>query len=109
MDAVKTLVVYCTVPNVATGKRIAKAVVEEGLCACVNLLPGINSFFIYEGEMYEEAEELLLIKTDSVRYRALEERILDMHPYSVPEIIATEVVDGSEAYMKWLGDALKPL
>lgn len=109
MSEVKAVIAYCTVPNVATGKKIAKTVVEEGLCACVNLIPGITSFFIYEGEFGEESEELLIIKTDVAHFSVLKERITQLHPYEVPEIIAAEVADGNEAYLKWLGDALKPL
>ena len=109
MSEKRALIVYCTVPNTATGKKIAKTVVEEGLCACVNLIPGVTSFYIYEEQFCEESEELLIIKTDSTCYKALEKRLLEIHPYEVPEIIASEITDGSDSYMDWLRNSLKPL
>jgi periplasmic divalent cation tolerance protein len=101
------MIVYCTVPSHEAGKRIAWTLVEEGLCACVNQLPSVTSYYIYEGEFCEEPEELLIIKTLPPRFDALKRRILELHPYDVPEIIATEITAGHDAYMKWLGAALK--
>ena len=109
MSNERAFVVYCTVPDKATGKKLAKAVVEEGLCACVNLVPGVTSFFIYEEQFCEESEELLIIKTDAKRYKTLEQRLFELHPYEVPEIIASEITDGSQPYMEWLRSSLKPL
>lgn len=109
MNETNAYIVYCTVPDKATGRKLAKAVVGEGLCACVNLIPGVSSFFIYKGEYCEESEELLIIKTDALRYKALEARLFELHPYEVPEIIACELTDGSGPYMDWLRKSLKPL
>jgi periplasmic divalent cation tolerance protein len=105
----KPLVVYCTVPDAKTGGTIARSLVKEGLCACVNRLPAVTSYYIYEGEFCEESEELLIIKSDEAHFRALERRIRELNPYDVPEIIASQIVEGSDAYLKWLGDSLKPL
>jgi periplasmic divalent cation tolerance protein len=105
----KPIVVYCTVPDTKTGETIARFLVKEGLCACVNRLPAVTSYYIYEGEYCEDNEELLIIKSDAAHFKALERRISELHPYDVPEIIASEIVEGSGAYLKWLGDSLKPL
>ena len=106
---IKAIVVYCTVPDTATGRKIAKVAVEEGLCACVNQLPGITSYYVCNSKLCEDAEELLIIKTRASHFEALKERITELHPYEIPEIVAMPVTNGSEAYMQWLGKALKPL
>lgn len=105
----KPLIVYCTVPDGETGREIAKTLVSEGICACVNRLPSVTSYYIYEGEFCEDSEELLLIKSDAEHYAALERRIIELHPYEVPEIIASEIARGSDAYLKWLNESLAPL
>jgi periplasmic divalent cation tolerance protein len=104
---VKPLLVYCTVPDKQTGKTIAKALVNEGLCACVNQLPAITSYYVYKGEFSEDSEELLLIKTDIEHFEALKARIDMLHPYDVPEIIATDITHGNTAYLEWLHTALR--
>ena len=86
--------IQCSVPTKKVAKNIAKKLVEEQLCACVNILPKMSSFYIYEGEFCEDEELLLLIKTDKEHYKAVEKRILSLHPYEVPEIIALPVIKG---------------
>lgn len=99
--------VYCTVPNVSTGQAIAETLVKEGLCACVNRVPGITSHYIYDSEYCEDSEELLLIKTTAAAFERLKARIEALHPYDVPEIIATGIVDGNESYLAWLKSSVK--
>jgi len=101
------LTVYCSVPDAGTGKRLAETVVKEGLCACVNRIPGIVSHYIYEGEYCEEGEELLLIKTTAAAFERLKARIEALHPYDVPEIIAVPVFGGNESYLSWLLNSVK--
>lgn len=101
------MIVFCTVSSKAEGETIARALVQEGLCACVNRIPSISSYYIYEGEFCEDAEELLIIKTLPSHYEQLETRIQELHSYDVPEIIAIEIKAGSEGYMQWLAGALK--
>ena len=100
------MIVYCTVPSAEVGTEIARALVEEGLCACVNRIPGVTSTYIYEGKLCEDAEELLIIKTFPSHFERLEVRIRELHPYDLPEIIATDITAGSEPYMRWLKNAL---
>ena len=99
--------IQCSVPTKKVAKKIAKKLVEEQLCACVNILPKMNSFYIYEGEFCEDEELLLLIKTDKKHYKAVEMRILSLHPYDVPEIIALPIINGSDDYIGWAKKALK--
>lgn len=96
------MIVFCTVPDEATAKEIARAIVKEGLCACVNQIPKIKSYYIYEGEFCEDDELLLLIKTASSHYKALENRIQELHPYDTPEIIAAPICEASAEYRAWM-------
>lgn len=92
----------CTCPDVASGEKIAGTLVNERLAACVNLLPGVRSFYRWQGETNEDAEVLLLIKTDTERFETIEALIRKLHPYDLPELIALPIVTGSAAYLAWL-------
>ncbi len=107
MSETDALVVYCTVPDSAVGRSVASSIVKEGLCACVNQIPAVTSYYLYEGKFNEDAEELLIIKTDRAHFESLQARIIELHPYDVPEIIATAITSGSEAYLRWLGASLR--
>jgi periplasmic divalent cation tolerance protein len=96
------LLCLSTCPNADVAARIARALVEERLAACVNRLPGVNSTYRWQGEIHEDAEVLLLIKTTRERFDALRDRLAELHPYEVPELIALEVADGLPAYLDWL-------
>lgn len=98
-------VVLCTVPDADVGARLARTLVEEQLAACVNMLPGVRSFYCWEGEAKDDPELLLIIKTVDARFAALRDRLSELHPYDVPEIIAMDVSSGSSAYLDWLGSA----
>jgi len=100
------MIVFCTVPDEDTARVIAQTIVKEGLCACVNQIPKVRSYYIYEGEFCEENELLLLIKTASSHYKALEERLKEIHPYEVPEIIATPISEASSQYRDWILESL---
>lgn len=99
--------IQCSVPSRKAAKQIARKLVEERLCACVTVLPKVSSFYIYEGEFCEDEEFLLLIKTDKDHYDAVEKRIVSLHPYEIPEIIALPVLKGVKSYIKWAKKALK--
>lgn len=100
------MIVFCTVPDENTAQEIARAIVTEGLCACVNQIPKIKSYYIYEGEFCEDDELLLLIKTASSHFKALEKRLKELHPYDTPEIIATPISEGSTEYRAWILNSL---
>ena len=99
------VVVLCTCPDDATASRIATALLAEELAACVNCLPGIRSLYRWEGQIREDAEVLLVIKTSGARYGALEAVIRARHPYELPEIIALPVVAGARDYLDWIRQA----
>ena len=96
------LVVLVTVPTPQRAAEIARAVVEERLAACGNVVPGLRSIYRWEGEVQEDEEALLLLKTTRARFEALRARVLALHPYDVPEVIALPVEAGSAAYLDWI-------
>ena len=96
------LVVFCTCPDLATAESIAETLVNEQLAACVNLLPALTSIYRWQGQVQRDTECLLLIKTHSMVYPQLEARILALHPYQVPEIIALPIQAGSAIYLDWI-------
>jgi periplasmic divalent cation tolerance protein len=100
------LLCYCTCPDADTAQRIAQALVAERLAACVNHLPGITSTYRWQGQVTTEQEELLLIKTIPARFEALRARLLALHPYELPELIAVPVERGHVAYLDWLRTAV---
>jgi periplasmic divalent cation tolerance protein len=101
------IVVLCTVPDTATGGRIADALVSERLAACVNRLPGIASTYRWKGAIQHDTECLLVIKTTRERFEPLRDRIAALHPYEVPEIIALAVEAGAAAYLDWVEAAMR--
>jgi len=98
----QALLVYCTVPNVDEAKSIARLLINKKLAACCNVVPGLVSVFRWEGKMNEESEVMLLIKTSLKKYDQLEKEIKMIHSYSIPEIIATPIVNASSAYLDWI-------
>ncbi len=100
-------VVLVTAPEGEAAEKLATALVEEHLAACVNRIQGIRSHYRFEGKLMDDGEDLLVIKTTVQRFPALRERILALHPYEVPEILALPVTDGAPAYMDWVRDELK--
>ena len=98
----QALLVIANCPDEACANRIALAVVEAGLAACVNLLPRVQSVYRWQGAIESASEVPLLIKTTAGRYTELEAAIRALHPYDVPEIIALPIAQGLPAYLDWL-------
>ncbi len=95
-------VVFVTAPDVEVAERLARGLVEERLAACVNLIPGIRSFYRWEGAVQDDAEVLLVVKTRTDRLEALASRLQELHPYELPEILGLPVIGGSQAYLDWI-------
>ena len=98
------LACFCTCPDAASATRIADAVVDERLAACVNQLPGLRSVSRWAGGIERADEVLLVIKTTGNRLEALTARIHELHPYELPEVIAFEVAGGLSAYLDWVAE-----
>ena len=97
----ETFIVLTTTGTPDDPKRLAHAFVEEHLAACVNLVP-IESIYPWEGAVQDDPEVLLVIKTASRKLHQLEERLHQIHPYSVPEFVAVETGHVADAYKAWL-------
>lgn len=89
-------------PDDAAAQRIAQTLVTEGLAACVSRVSGLQSTYVWDGQLHEDAEALLLIKTTSGRLAELEARLKAIHPYELPELIAIAVTGGNERYLDWV-------
>ena len=98
------VVVLCTAP-LCGSEKIARAVVEEGLAACVNISP-VRSVFRWEGKVSDEREEMMLIKTERRLLDRLQARIKELHSYQVPEIIAIPILEGEGRYLQWISDSV---
>jgi periplasmic divalent cation tolerance protein len=96
------LVVLVTAPSAEKAAELARQLVEERLAACGNVLPGIRSIYRWEGKVQDEPEALLVLKTHRDRFEALRNRVLALHPYQVPEVLALPVEAGNEQYLAWV-------
>jgi periplasmic divalent cation tolerance protein len=96
------LLVFCTCPDEPTGAGIAEALVVERLAACVNRVPSLTSVYLWQGKVERDTEVLLLIKTTDARFNALRERLCELHPYELPEIVAVPVAKGLPDYLQWV-------
>lgn len=106
MPEEEIVLVLCTAPDAEVAARLARGLVEAGLAACVNVLPGVRSFYVWEGEPTEDAELQLVLKTYRSRFDAVAAWLVEHHPYDVPEVLAVPVVAGSEAYLAWMHEHL---
>lgn len=97
-------IVLTTCPEKTSAERIANALVEEGLAACVSILPPMQSIYRWKGKVEQANEQLLVIKSNSARFPAIRERIQALHPYELPEIIAVPIADGLPGYLAWLNN-----
>jgi periplasmic divalent cation tolerance protein len=95
------VVILCTVPDEATAEKLATGLVEERLAACVNAIPGVKSFYRWQGKLAADTEIQLVIKTRSERFDELAAWISANHPYEVPEIVAIPADRVSDAYLAW--------
>jgi periplasmic divalent cation tolerance protein len=102
------IVVLCACGSPEEAVRIARALVEARLAACVNRVPGAKSVYRWNGQVEEAEETLLLIKSSRNLFAALCGELSRLHSYDVPEIVALPVVHGSEGYLGWLSASLKP-
>lgn len=91
-----------TCPDAEFAEKIGRALVEERLAACVNILPSMRSIYRWRGQIESAGEQLLLIKIRAEDYPAVEQRLRELHPYELPEVIAVPIVNGLPAYLSWL-------
>ena len=102
-----TIVVFTTCAVESDAERMARALVDGRLAACVNVVPGVRSFYHWEGETQCAGEFLLVIKTSRDLFAALRAEMEKLHPYELPELLALPVVAGAENYLSWLQSNLR--
>lgn len=98
------VVVFSTAPDGGEAERIGRAVVEEGLAACCNVVGGVKSIYTWKGELNTENEVLSIYKTRRELFEPLRKRIKELHGYEVPEIIAIDITAGLKEYLGWIDD-----
>lgn len=98
----EAIVVLVTCSSEEEATKIANALVEGRLAACANIISPVRSIYRWEGKVWDEKEWMLIIKTLKTRFEALEKKVKSLHSYSVPEIIALPIVEGSASYLKWI-------
>jgi periplasmic divalent cation tolerance protein len=99
---VKGVVILTTTPDILLAKRIAHVLIEEHLAACVQLMPPMLSVYEWRGEMQGDEEIGLSIKTSASASQQVIDRIVQLHPYEVPEVIVLPIIDGHAPYLAWL-------
>jgi uncharacterized protein involved in tolerance to divalent cations len=100
------IVVLSTCASLEEAERIARTLVEKRLAACVNVTPAVRSFYRWKGEIEDDQEILMVIKSSRALFHQLRIEIEKLHSYEVAEVIAMPIVDGSEAYLGWLDQEL---
>lgn len=103
----QVVVLLVTAPDGATAEAIGRKLLEERLVACVNIVPGLRSLYWWRGELEESDEVLMLLKARRDDVGAIAARVRELHPYEVPEVVATDVVDGLETYLDWVHSETK--
>jgi periplasmic divalent cation tolerance protein len=101
------LLILITTPKGETAAKIADALVENQLAACVNIVKGVNSVFSWKNKIEHEAEDLLLVKTRAENLEQLTKKVTELHPYEVPEVIALSLEAGYTPYFQWIDQVLK--
>jgi len=101
------LLVFTTLPSADKAAELGKVLVEERLAACANLIPAVRSIYRWQGKLQDENEVLMLLKTRAENLERLKLRILELHPYEVPEVLAVPVEAGYQAYLEWLAGETK--
>ena len=99
------LLVLCTCPGNSIAAKISTALIDLKLAACVNRVPGVKSWYRWQGRIEQEEEVLLLIKTTGSRFAEVESAIRRLHPHELPEVIGVSITAGSEAYLNWITES----
>ena len=99
-------IVLSTAASQDEARRIAHALVERRLAACVNIVPGVESVYHWQGKVESAAEWLLVIKTTTTAFPRLQDAIKELHSYDVPECVIISIEDGDAAYLAWIGQSV---
>ena len=100
------VLVLCTFPDLEKARQIGTVLVEKQLAACVNLLPGVESIYRWEGKIEQATEVLAIFKTTREVYPRFRDELVNAHPYEVPEIITLNPEDVAGSYARWVGESV---
>ena len=103
----KYIIILCTIDNIENAKKISQLLVSEKFAACVNILPGLMSVYLWDDKVMQDSELLMIIKTKKALFEDVKTKITELHPYKVPEIISFDIADGASAYLDWIGASVK--
>ncbi|MBI4040644.1 MAG: divalent-cation tolerance protein CutA [Deltaproteobacteria bacterium] len=103
----KPMVIFVTVPSKKVGQEIATLLLKERLAACVQILPGLESHYLWQKKICCDAECLLLIKSQKSRFQKLKKIILANHPYQIPQVVAIPITMGHAKYLQWMKTEMK--
>ena len=106
MDMKEYILVFITAPTGKAAEKIAEALVKDRLAACVNIVRGVSSIYSWKGKIEHESEDLLLVKTRAEMLEQVTQKVVDLHPYDVPEVIAHSLEAGYSPYLQWIDDVL---
>jgi periplasmic divalent cation tolerance protein len=99
------IVIFITAPQEDEATRIARSLVEARLAACVNIIKNIRSVYTWQGNVEDDSEVLMIVKTQRNLFDSVSAKVNELHSYDVPEIIALPIIDGSDDYLKWLKES----
>lgn len=102
------VVCLVTIDDLGTARSIAHRLVERGVVACVNIIPEIRSIYRWQGEVCDDSERLLIMKTREELFDELKAVVKELHPYEVPEIISLKIDQGLPEYLQWIDDCTSP-
>lgn len=103
------IIILCNTNSQENAELIAQTLVSEELCACVNIIPKIQSIYKWQGKIENDTEFLMLIKTKNELFEQVKNRILELHPYEVPEVISFDITNGNKEYLDWVCQNTKKL
>ena len=104
----KTLhLIFVTAPDAEVARTLARAILEARLAACVNIIPSLESHYWWQGKLDQSAEVLMVIKTTKAKLKALENLVMEGHPYDTPEFVAFPASSVSKKYMAWVRASVK--
>ncbi len=101
------VVIYITTGSIDEAKTIGRALVEEKLAACSNIISPIQSIYSWQGEICNDKEALMILKSRKKLFKKIVKRVEELHSYDVPEIIAMPIIEGSRKYLSWIDDETK--
>lgn len=100
-------IILSTAGDVAEADRIARCLVDRGLAACVNVVPGVHSTYRWKGEVRTDDECLLVVKTRAERFESVRQAIRELHSYELPEVVLLRIAEGDPAYLAWIDESVR--